>query len=96
MEMEEASKVKELEARKLVLIQKYMKLQDEADDVNERIYHMVCEIEALNLSINVAKEEEQKKKSKLKAPAGGNGNGNGHGNGNGKTPHPAPDPKLQA
>lgn len=93
MEMEEeSSKVKELEAQKLVLIGKYMKLQDEADEMNERIYHIVCEIEALNLSIGVAKEEEQKKKAKLKSHAGGNGNGHG----NGKIPHPAPDPRLQA
>jgi len=93
MEMEEESKkVKELEAQKLVLIGKYMKLQDEVDEMNERIYRVVCDIETLNLSIGVAQEEERQKKAKLKAHAGGNGNGNG----NGKTPHPAPNPKAQA
>jgi len=99
MDMEEESnKVKELEAQKLVLIGRYMKLQDEADEMNERIYHLVCEIEALNLSINVAKEEERKKKGKVKASAGGNGNGNGngHGNGHGDGSLPPSSSKVQA
>ena len=55
---EGASKFKELEARKLALIEKYMKMQDEADDLNERIYQTCCEVEALNLTITKAKEEE--------------------------------------
>jgi hypothetical protein len=88
MEMEEeGGKVKELEAQKLALIERYMKLQDEVDEMNERVYHVCCEIEALNLSIGIAQEEERQKKVKLKAQAGGNGNG--------KTHHPAPSPRLQ-
>ena len=70
---EQAAKVKELESRKLALIEKYMKMQDEADEMNERIYLTCCEIEALNLSITKAKEEEAKKK----AHASKNGS-NGH------------------
>ena len=80
----EAAKIKELEARKLALIETYMKMQDEADDLNERIYNICCEIEALNLNISKAKEHEEKRKaaaakSALHPPA------------NGKT-HPAPSP----
>lgn len=66
---DESRKVKELEAQKLALIEKYMKMQDEADDLNERIYRICCEIEALNLTITKAKEEEAKKKAA--APANG-------------------------
>jgi hypothetical protein len=73
---EEAAKIKELEARKLALIERYMKMQDEADELNERIYNICCEIEALNLSISKAKEDEEKRraaaaKSALHPPANG-------------------------
>jgi membrane protein involved in colicin uptake len=60
---DENSKVKELEAQKLALIEKYMKMQDEADDLNERIYRVCCEVEAMNLAIDKAKEEEAKRKA---------------------------------
>jgi hypothetical protein len=60
---EENNKVKELEALKLALIEKYMKMQDEADEINERIYHICIDIEALNLKITQAKEDEEKKKA---------------------------------
>ena len=60
---EEEHKVKELEAKKLALIEKYMKMQDEADDLNERIYHICIDIEALNLKITKAKEDEEKRKA---------------------------------
>ena len=60
---DENNKLKELEAQKLVLIEKYMKMQDEADDLNERIYRICCEIETMNLSISKAKEEEEKRKA---------------------------------
>jgi TolA-binding protein len=69
---EQANKVKELEARKLALIEKYMKMQDAADQMNERIYQVCCEIEALNLTITKAKEEEEKKKA-LASKNGSNG-----------------------
>jgi len=60
---DENNKLKELEAQKLVLIEKYMKMQDEADDLNERIYHICIDIESLNLKITKAKEEEEKRKA---------------------------------
>ena len=74
--MEEEKKVKELEAQKLVLIEKYMKMQDDADELNERIYHICIDIEALNLKITKAQEELEKKKALLAkggsaAPANG-------------------------
>lgn len=60
---EENNKVKELEGLKLALIEKYMKMQDEADEINERIYHICIDIEALNLKITQAKEDEEKRKA---------------------------------
>jgi hypothetical protein len=69
------SKIKELEAQKLVLIEKYMKMQDEADEMNERIYHVCCEIEALNLNITKAKEEEAKRKAAQNPPLNGKAHG---------------------
>ena len=76
---EEAVKVRELEAQKLALIERYMKMQDEADEMNERIYHLCCEIETLNLSIELAIQEENKKKAAAaKAAIQGPSNGNGH------------------
>jgi len=80
---EEATKVRELEAQKLALIEKYMKMQDEADEMNERIYHLCCEIETLNISIGLAIEEEKKKKAAA-AKAAIQGRTNGHGNGHSK------------
>lgn len=73
---EEGAEVRKLEAEKLVLIEKYMKLQDEADEMNERIYHVCIDIEALNLKITKAKEDEAKRKaiaakSALNAPSNG-------------------------
>lgn len=78
--MEETDKkVKELEAQKLALIERYLKMQDEADEMNERIYHLCCDIEALNISIGLAIEEEKKKKAlAAKAAIQGPANGNGH------------------
>ena len=76
---EEAVKVRELEAQKLALIERYMKMQDKADEMNERIYHLCCEIKTLNLSIELAVEEEKKKKAAAaKAAIQGPSNGNGH------------------
>jgi predicted nuclease with TOPRIM domain len=72
------NRIKELEAQKLALIEKYMKMQDEADEMNERIYHVCCEIEALNLNITKAKEEEAKRKAAQNPPLNGKGNGAAH------------------
>jgi hypothetical protein len=78
VETKQDSKVKELEARKLALIEKYMKMQDEADEMNERIYHVCCEIEALNLNITKAKEEEAKRQAALHPPVNGKAHGGTH------------------
>ncbi len=43
-----------LEHAKAVLIEKYLKLQDEADAMNRRIYEVTVEIEALNIQIKQA------------------------------------------
>ncbi len=60
---EEGAEVRKLESEKLALIQMYMKMQDEADSLNERIYHICIDIEALNLKITKAKEDEEKRKA---------------------------------
>ena len=73
---EEGAEVKRLEAAKLILIEKYMKLQDEADAVNERIYHICIDIEAINLKITKAQEDEAKRKA-LAARAAANPPPNG-------------------
>ena len=67
--MEGNGQLKVLEARKLALIEKYMKMQDEADELNEKIYQTCCEVEALNLAIEKAREEEEKKKKLGGKPA---------------------------
>lgn len=60
---EEGAEVRKLESQKLVLIEMYMKMQDEADAMNERIYHICIDIEALNLKITKAREDEEKRKA---------------------------------
>lgn len=47
--------IKKLEDEKLVLIKKYMELQDVVDDYNEKIYDVCCKIEALNKKIEQEK-----------------------------------------
>ena len=60
---EDGAEVRRLEAEKLVLIESYMKLQDQADKLNDRIYQLCCGIEALNISITKAKEDEAARKA---------------------------------
>lgn len=83
----EKPKVKELEKEKERMIHRYLGLQDQADALNEQIYHLCCDIEILNKRIEIAKEEEAKKKAKEAAVAAAkaaqngsssNGNGAGH------------------
>jgi hypothetical protein len=50
----------ELERDKQQLILQYLALQDQADAVNEKIYRVCCEIEALNAQITQARAEEEK------------------------------------
>ena len=55
--MDEATalKVKELETSKASLIGHYLELQDQADELNGKIFHLCCEIETLNSQIAVLK-----------------------------------------
>ncbi len=59
--------VKALEAEKTLLIERYLKLQDEADAMNERIYDLCCAIEAMNLKIRKAEAADKKAAAKAKA-----------------------------
>jgi len=61
-------RLKDLQEHKVRLIETYMKMQDEADTLNERIYNICCEVEALNLRIEaMIKEEEKRNKAAAKA-----------------------------
>ncbi|MBI4566087.1 MAG: hypothetical protein HY716_15485 [Planctomycetes bacterium] len=61
--METPVKLKELEAEKRRLIEQYMQLQDAADEMNERIYHVCCEVEIVNQKIAREVEIERKKRA---------------------------------
>lgn len=50
-----------LEADKLVLIKKYMKLQDLVDDYNKQIYDICCKIKILNEKIDTEKKKQDTK-----------------------------------
>jgi predicted nucleic acid-binding Zn-ribbon protein len=54
---EKQEKLDALEREKEAMIRQYMALQDQADEVNEQIYHVCCGVEALNLQIQMLKEE---------------------------------------
>ena len=58
-------KLKQLKTLKEKLIRRYLKLQDEADKVNERVYGVCCEVEKINLEI----QEEEVRLKKLAAAA---------------------------
>lgn len=47
----QAQKVRELEASKARMISTYLELQDQADELNGRIYNLCCEIEIVNQQI---------------------------------------------
>ena len=69
-----------MELEKERKIRHYMELQDKADAMNEQIYHVCCDVEALNVQISALKEEI--KKAALKGITSVNGtpkpaNGNG-------------------
>ena len=80
------AKLASMEADKEKKIRHYMELQDQADAMNEQIYRVCCDVEALNVQISALKEEI-KKATKTPKPANGvhkpapNGNGNGHDSG---------------
>lgn len=76
--MEDGEKVKALQAEKTRLIEHYLRMQDEADELNGRIYQLCCEIEAMNAKITIAEHEAQllaAKKAAAAAAAPPNGNG---------------------
>lgn len=54
---EQQEKLKSLEADKERMIREYMTLQDQADDLNGRIYKVCCGVETLNAQIEALKEE---------------------------------------
>lgn len=54
-----------LEKEKERLIQKWMHLQDLVDDYSEQVYHVGCEIEALNLQIKATLEEERRARARV-------------------------------
>ena len=61
----EKTRLLELEKEKERMIHRYLELQDQADALNETIYHTCCDIEILNRKIEQAREEVQK--AELKA-----------------------------
>jgi hypothetical protein len=63
-----------------------MELQDQADAMNEQIYRVCCDVEALNVQISALKEEIKKAALKGVKPSNGahHPSPNGNGNGNGK------------
>jgi len=86
METTKATKEREqLERLKAEMINRYIGMQDKADDLNEAIYRLCCDIEMLNQRIERAREDELREQMKqaaraaLKPGSDGNGhNGNGH------------------
>ena len=80
---EKQAKLASMEADKEKKIRHYMELQDQADAMNEQIYRVCCDVEALNAQITALKEELQKAALKAAKPANGvhkpspNGNGSG-------------------
>jgi hypothetical protein len=80
---EKEARLEAMELEKERKIRLYMELQDKADAMNEKIYNTCCEVEALNLQIDVLKEEIKKAALKaIKSPNGvsspSNGNGGPH------------------
>jgi predicted nucleic acid-binding Zn-ribbon protein len=79
---EKQARLEAMEIEKEKKIRHYMQLQDEADKMNEKIYHVCCDVETLNVQISALKEEIKKASLKGLKPASGpakpsNGNGNG-------------------
>jgi len=79
---EKEARLEAMELEKEQKIRHYMELQDQADAMNEQIYHVCCDVEALNVQISALKEEIKKAALKELKPANGthkpsNGNGNG-------------------
>ena len=81
---EKEARLEAMELEKERKIRHYMELQDQADAMNEQIYHVCCDVEALNVQISALREEIKKASLKGVKPPNGThapSNGNG-GNGN--------------
>jgi len=79
---EKQARLEAMEIEKEKKIRHYMALQDQADAMNEQIYHVCCDVEALNVQISALQEEIKKAALKAVRPSNGtpqpsNGNGNG-------------------
>lgn len=64
--MQDSKELVRLKALKERLLARYLKLQDEADRTNEKIYGICCDIEKANLEIQ---REEAKQASQQQARA---------------------------
>ena len=83
MDDENKARLEAMEGEKERKIRQYMELQDQADAMNEQIYKVCCDVEALNVKINALKAELKKTAQKgakaiLKPAPNGKGNGAGH------------------
>ena len=80
---EKEARLEAMELDKEKKIRHYMKLQDQADAMNEQIYRVCCDVETLNVQISALKEEIKKAALKDIRPANSvpkpaNGNGGSH------------------
>jgi len=66
---EKQARLEAMEIEKERKIRSYMALQDEADAMNEKIYRVCCDVEALNVQISALKEEIKKAGLKGAKPA---------------------------
>jgi len=80
---EKKAKLESMEVEKERKIRHYMELQDQADAMNEQIYRVCCDVEALNVQISALKEEIKKAAGKALKSANGVPQPSPHGNGNG-------------
>ena len=73
---EKQARLEAMELEKERKIRAYMDLQDQADEMNEKIYRVCCDVEAINAQISALKEEIKKaglKGAKPGAAKPGNG-----------------------
>lgn len=68
---EKQARLEGMELEKEKKIRHYMELQDQADAMNEQIYRICCDVEALNVQIESLKKEIQKAALKAGRPANG-------------------------
>lgn len=74
---EQQARLEAMEREKTDMISHYMKLQDQADALNEEIYKVCCGVETLNARIDALKAEMHRAAVKASAaPANGNGHAN--------------------